>query len=98
MIMVDIEVFTEIVDEIKTQTESIIGTESGYVTPDPECTRNSIIPDYEQADHEVNDMLRLMKSELKRVTGVMEEIKADYERIDKEKSADIEFVFTPMRM
>lgn len=93
MIKMDTQVYTGIVDGIKTQTENIIGTESGYVTPDPECIRNSIIPDYEQADHEVNDMLRLMKSELNHVTGVMEAIKVDYETIDKEKTADCEQVY-----
>ena len=81
MIKMDVEVYGTIVNEIKNQTNNIIVTESGYVTPDAECLRNSIIPDYQQADHEVVDMLRLMKKEFDHVTGVMEAFKADYETI-----------------
>ncbi|SFU69352.1 hypothetical protein [Butyrivibrio sp. INlla21] len=93
MIKIDTEVFTAIVSGIKNQTNNIIETEGGYAKPDPECLRNSVVPDYQQADHEVVDMLRLMKTELTHVTGVMDAIKADYETIDKEKTAECEQLY-----
>lgn len=93
MIKIETEVFTAIVSGIKNQTNNIIETEGGYANPDPECLRNSVVPDYQQADHDVVDMLRLMKTELTHVTGVMDAIKADYETIDKEKTAECEQLY-----
>ncbi|RKM63155.1 hypothetical protein D6856_03255 [Butyrivibrio sp. XB500-5] len=93
MIKLDVQVFTSIVAGIKTQSDNIIATETGYVNPDPEILRNSIIPDYQQADHGVNDMLRLMKQELTHVTQVMDAIRVDYETVDREKTADCEQVY-----
>ncbi len=87
-IKIDIEEYNKRVNNISTQTDKIIQTYSGYVEPDSVCKLNSVIPDYEQADHEVEDLLRLLKVELKKVVKVMNEIRADYEKVDEEKSQE----------
>ena len=87
-IKIDIEQYNTIVDNIETQTGEIIQTKAGYVQPDNACRLNSVVPDYEQADHEVEDMLRLMQTELTHVIGVMRKIRDDIISIDSTKSQE----------
>ncbi len=87
-IKINVDEYNRIVDNIETQTTEIIKTESGYVEPDASCLLNEVIPDYEQADHEVEDMLRLMQQELNHVISVMRGIRQDYENVDSELSQD----------
>lgn len=53
---------------------------------DAVCNLNSVIPDYEQADHEVEDMLRLMQKETDLVIDTMRTIRAEFEEIDSNKT------------
>ena len=85
-IKIDVERYETIVNNIDTQTAEIIKTYTGYVAPDNVCRLNSVIPDYEQADHEVEDMLRLLKRELFQVVRVMRKVKDDIVAIDAQKS------------
>lgn len=87
-IKIDVEVYEGIVNNIDTQTAEIIKTYTGYVAPDNVCRLNSVIPDYEQADHEVEDMLRLLKRELFQVVRVMRKVKDDIVAIDAQKSQE----------
>ncbi len=87
-IKIDIEEYNRIVNNISAQREKIIKNNVGYVEPDSVCRLNSVIPDYEQADHEVEELLRLLKMELKTVVKVMNDIRADYEKVDEEKSQE----------
>ena len=87
-IKINIDEYNRIVDNIETQTTEIIETQSGYVEPDAACLLNDVIPDYEQADHEVEDMLRLMQQELNHVISVMRGIRQDYETVDSDMSQD----------
>ena len=87
-IKIDVIEYDKIVKNISTQTEKIIETESGFVEIDPVCRLNSVIPDYELANQEVETMLRSLKKELGIVVRVMEDIRADYEKVDSEKSQE----------
>ncbi len=49
---------------------------------------NDIIPDYEQADHEVVDMLRLLKSEGAKVIKSMKNIRDYIVNLDTVASQD----------
>ena len=49
---------------------------------------NDIIPDYEQADHEIVDMLRLLKSEGAKVIESMKNIRDDIVNLDTAASQD----------
>ena len=87
-IKIDVEQYERVVDNIATQTGEIIKSYTGYVMPDNVCRLNSVIPDYEQADHEVEDMLRLLKRELFQVVRVMRKVKEDIVAIDATKSQE----------
>ena len=83
---IGVDDYNTIVDEIETQKELIIATTEGYVEHDAVCNLNSVIPDYEQADHEVEDMLRLMQKETDLVIDTMRTIRAEFEEIDSNKT------------
>lgn len=87
-IKIDVDEYERVVDNIHAQTSEIIKTYTGYVAPDNVCRLNSVIPDYEQADHEVEDMLRLLKRELFQVVRVMRKVKDDIVSIDAQKSQE----------
>ena len=87
-IKIDVDEYERIVNNIATQTADIIESYTGYVMPDNVCRLNSVIPDYEQADHEVEDMLRLLKRELFQVVRVMRKVKDDMVTIDSTKSQE----------
>ena len=87
-IKADIETYDEIVSNIETQNELVIQSETGYISPDAECLLNDIIPDYEQADHEVVEMLRLLKSEGAKVIESMKNIRDDIVNLDTAASQD----------
>ena len=87
-IKIDVERYEAVVNNIDAQTAEIIKTYTGYVAPDNVCRLNSVIPDYEQADHEVEDMLRLLKRELFQVVRVMRKVKDDIVAIDAQKSSE----------
>ena len=77
-----------IVDAIEECKDAIIATESGYAEPDADCLLNDVIPDYQQADHEVEDMLRLMKKETELVIKTMRTMRDNYVKVDDEKSKE----------
>ena len=87
-VKINVEVYDTIVDYIEECKDEIISTESGYVEPDEVCLRNDVIPDYQQADHEVEDMLRLMKRETEEVIKTMRIMRDDYIEVDEVKSAE----------
>lgn len=87
-IKMDTEVYDSIVAEIETQNDAIIESESGYVVPDAACLLNNIIPDYEEADHEVVDMLRLLKKEGGMVVDIMKKVRQDFVDLDTAGSED----------
>lgn len=87
-VKIDVEVYNTIVNQIETCKESIIATESGYVEPDAVCLLNDVIPDYQQADHEVEDMLRLMKTETDLVIKTMRTMRDNYKEVDDVKSKE----------
>ncbi|MBP3239871.1 MAG: hypothetical protein J6M92_04900 [Oribacterium sp.] len=88
LVKIDVETYNGIVDAIEECKDAIIATESGYVEPDADCLLNDVIPDYQQADHEVEDMLRLMKKETELVIKTMRTMRDNYVKVDDEKSKE----------
>lgn len=76
-IQIQLETYDAIVDSIEENKKIIIESQSGYVAPDAVCLLNDVIPDYEQADHEVEDMLRLLQKETGLMIDTMRQIRND---------------------
>ncbi len=87
-IKIDVKKYNKTVKNIEEQKDEIIKTDSGYVEIDKDCTLNDVIPKYKEADEAVEDMLRLMKKEMEHIVEVMTLIRADYEKVDSEKSQE----------
>ncbi|WP_026652920.1 hypothetical protein [Butyrivibrio proteoclasticus] len=87
-IKMDVDYYNQVVDNIETQKEGIISTESGYVEPDALCLNNEVVPDYQQADHDVEDMLRLFQKETDLVIKTMRKVRDDYIEVDEAKTED----------
>ena len=91
-IRADIEVYDEIVSNIETQNAAIIDPELSYIVPDDACLLNDIIPDYEEADHQVVDLLKSLRSEGELVIASMKAIRDDIVNIDGAASQDGDFL------
>lgn len=89
-ISVETEKYKAIVDTIERKNAATITSTEGYVEPDEECLLNDMIPDYQQADHDVEDLLRLMKSETKTVISLMRKMQDNYEEVDDEMDKDLQ--------
>lgn len=87
-VKINVENYNAIVDAIEECKDAIIATESGYVEPDADCLLNDVIPDYQEADHEVEDMLRLLKTETELVIKTMRTMRDNYMEVDDVKSKE----------
>lgn len=88
-IHIDIETYDEIVDNIELKNRVYMLAESGYVEPDEECLKNQMIPKYQKANNDVQDFLRLLKSETEIVTAKMRQMRDNYVNIDVTKSQEM---------
>ena len=87
-VKIDVGTYNTIVGQIESCKEEIIKSEAGYVEPDAVCLLNDVIPDDQQADHEVEDMLRLMKTETELVIKTMRTMRENYVEVDDVKSKE----------
>ncbi|WP_026653251.1 hypothetical protein [Butyrivibrio proteoclasticus] len=87
-IKMDVDYYNQVVDNIETCKADIISTSSGYVEADALCLKNDVIPDYQQADHDVEDMLRLFQEETDAVIKTMRKVRDDYIAVDDAKTED----------
>lgn len=88
VVKIDLETYNYIVDSIEKCKDEIIMRGARYIVPDDECLLNNVVPDYQQADHEVFDMLKLMKSETALVIKAMRTMRDNYKKVDKTKAAE----------
>lgn len=89
-ITVNPDQYNAIVDEIEKKNNDVISTEEGYVEPEEICLLNNMIPDYQEADHKVEDLLRKLKKETASVISLMRTMRQGYEDVDYDKTQDLQ--------
>lgn len=87
-IKMQLETYDKTVNSIEASKDIIIGKGEGYVPPDAVCLLNDVIPDYEGADHEIEDMLRKFKKETELLIDTMRKIRNEYKEQDTSNSED----------
>ena len=88
VVKIDVDIYNAIVDSIEEHTNAIIEDDKNYVDPDSACLLNDVIPDYQEADHEVVDMLKKLKEELTCVIAAMRTMRDNYNNVDDTKSQE----------